>query len=153
MYMDKQIVYPRDSGRTIAMITQAAISNGIIIARDVNEKERIEKLAASIGLPNVEVRMMKEYEAEMNEVIPIDSGEMVVHVNVNGREAVKRIRADNFDKKRFEKWADSMDDNLFDYELKESRLLMGSTVVANRWSLYMFFSIDAGKKEDTRNED
>lgn len=146
IYMDKQIVYPRDSGRTIAMITQAAISNGIIIARDVNEKERIEKLAASIGLPNVDVRMMKEHEAEMSEVIPIDSGEMIVHVYVNGREAVKSIRADNFDKKRFEKWADSMDGDLFDYELKESRLLMGSTVVATGWSLSMFFSVDAGKE-------
>lgn len=72
------------------------------------------------------------------------SSEMVeINIIVNGREITKTINVDCFNHCRFEEWADSVDYELFSYDLSSSFLYADGVPIVKVWQLTMRFKVES----------
>lgn len=88
------------------------------------------------GSPFTEVSREIEKECTSSERLEI-------HIVVNGQAITKIINVDNFNHYRFEEWADSVDDELFSYDLSSSFLYADGVPVVKVWRLDMRFKVES----------
>lgn len=82
-------------------------------------------------------------EVEAQNISRLFSQEIEIHIIVNGQEITKTISVDNFNHCRFEEWADSVDDELFSYDLSDSFLYADGVPVVKVWRLDMRFKVES----------
>ncbi len=107
----------------------------------ISKVHEVHKYESRYSSQNPFLAVKKEVEAQ--NISRLFSQEIEIHIIVNGREITKTISADNFNHCRFEEWADSVDDELFSYDLSDSFLYADGVPAVKVWRLDMRFNMES----------